>query len=649
MCQLCFTKEQKGASIYTKQVYEDFAKEFQIDLNDAVNDEVRLASEHCILKVDDFEVKNKDGGVVWSLKPFSFYKEKAVADTVHPSLWLNGKANFSAGVFEVVKDGIYQVRGLDSSNITFVRTDNGWIVMDPGMSTECASCGLELAEKALSENIRENIKAIIVSHTHLDHFGGVGGIVDAANVGKAEDGKIPIYVPAGFDIEVVKEHVYAGGAMSKRGGYQGGAGIGDDVKGRVSLGAALSSSSGTISYLEPTDYIEEDCTIVIDGLEVEFQLTPDTEAPAEMNNYFPKYRAFWAAENCCGSLHNLYPIRGAQLRDAANWWKYIEIALERYGDRCDVVFQAHNWPHYNSIEHPEGAKEFLRNTAAVYKYIHDETLYYANMGKSALEIAKLVKLPDYLQKVWYTRPYYGSIEINVRAVYTKYLGFFNANPTDINPLTELEEAQQFVDYVGSEERVLELAKKDFEEGNYQRAAKAANYVVFVNPSNMQARYICADAFEQQGYQSESSIWRNAYLTGAHELRYGTYNQQQGFDGSNIISGMTPQMMLDYLGIITDSRALADIDQKIRLIFTDYEQEFVVHIYHGTVLYYEGKTEEKLPVTKMTKQQFLALIGQNYQSVKDDIYSESADVMKQIAESVQEFSKYQKYPVLEEEG
>ncbi|MDD6069618.1 MAG: alkyl sulfatase dimerization domain-containing protein [Clostridiales bacterium] len=647
MCRLCFTKEQKGPSVYTKQVYKDFAKEFQIDMDDAVNEEVKLASEHCILKVEDFEVKNKDGRVVWTLKPFSFYKEKAVADTVHPSLWLNGKANFSAGVFEVVKNGIYQVRGLDSSNITFVRTENGWIVMDPGMSTECASSGLELAEKALQENIRDNVKAVIVSHTHLDHFGGVGGVVDADRIGKVEDGKIPIYVPAGFDIEVVKEHVYAGTAMSKRGGYQGGVGIGDDVKGRVSLGAALTSSSGTISFLTPTDYIEKDCTIVIDGLEVEFQLTPNTEAPVEMNNYFPKYRAFWAAENCCASLHNLYPIRGAQLRDAANWWKYIEIALERYGDKCDVVFQAHNWPHYNSEEHPEGAKEFLRNTAAVYKFIHDETLYYANMGKSALEIAKLVKLPDYLQKVWYTRPYYGSVEINARAVYTKYLGFFTANPTDINPLTELEEAQQFVDYVGSEERVLELAQKDLEEGNYQRAAKAANYVVFVNPSNMQARYLCADAFEQQGYQSESSIWRNAYLTGAHELRHGTSNLQQGFDGSAIISGMTSQMMMDYLGIVTDSRALADVDQKLRLIFTDDNEEFVIHIYHGTILYYEGKTEEKLPVTSLTKQQMLALIGRNFQMVKNQVSSESMELWEQIAAAIQDFSGYSKYPVLEE--
>lgn len=647
MCQICFTKEQKGASSYTKQIYQDFAKEFEIDLNDAVNEEVKLASENCILKVENFDVKDKEGHIVWSLKPFSFYKEKAVADTVHPSLWLNGKANFAAGVFEVVKGKIYQVRGLDSSNITFVRTKTGWILMDPGMSTECAGSGLELAEQALHENIRDNIKAVIVSHTHLDHFGGVGGVVDAAKVGKLEDGKIPVYVPSGFDIEVVKEHVYAGTAMSKRGGYQAGSGIGDNVRGRVSLGAALSASTGTISFVAPTDYIEEDCTIVIDGLEVEFQLTPNTEAPAEMNNYFPEYRAFWAAENCCASLHNLYPIRGAQLRDAANWWKYIEIALERYGDRCDVVFQAHNWPHYNSAENPYGAREFLRNTAAVYKFIHDETLYYANKGKSALEIAKLVKLPEHLQKVWYTRPYYGSIEINARAVYTKYLGFFAANPTDINPLTELEEAQQFVDYVGSQERVLELARRDLEAGNYQRAAKAANYVVFVNPGNMQARYLCADAFEQQGYQSESSIWRNAYLTGAHELRYGTRNpSRRGLGGNAIMQGMTSQMMLDYLGIVTDSRKLADMDKKLRLIFTDSDEEYVVHIYYGTVLYYAGKTEEKIPVTKLTRKEMLAIVGRSFQAVKNEIDSESMELWEHIAAAVEDFSGYSKYPVLE---
>lgn len=664
MCKLCLDPETKGASEYTKNINRAFAEKFGIDLENAFNSELELAGKGLIKSLDGAVIKDKDGNIVWDLKPYEFLKKKAVADTVHPSLWLNGKANIKAGVFEVLKDKIYQVRGLDVANLTFVRSKTGWIVIDVTTTVEAAELGLCSAEEALGENIRDNIKAVIISHSHADHFGGIKGIVSEDKVGKD---KVRIYVPAGFDEETVKENVFAGTAMFHRGKYQFGSDIGAGETGRVSTGLGLGTANGTISYIRPTDFIDKDCTVTIDGLEVEFQLTPGTEAPAEMNNYFPEYRAFWAAENCTGTLHNLYPIRGAQLRDAANWWRFTEIALERYGKKSDVVFQSHNWPHANTPEDPHAVEEYLTNNAAIYKFIHDQTLLYANEGKTPKEIAKMIKIPDKLARVWYTRPYYGSVEINSRAVYCKYLGFYNGNPTELDPLTEVEEAKLFVSYVGSAERVLELASEDFRNGNYRRSAKASAYAVYADPSNKAARYLCADSFEQLAYQSESGIWRNAYLNGALELRKGkaaNVRKTEATGKNDLIANMTPRMLLDYLGIITDGNKLADENIRFRLQFvqpseeksgetTEYlgkpaiiTDEFTVHIYNGTVLYYEGRTDEELPYVKLTKQVFLGLIGGRFGEIKPYIDTNYAQAAEKLSNAVTDLSEYGQFSLIE---
>lgn len=659
-----FNTEFKEASEYTKTYNRSVADKFGINLDDAINEEVKIANRNKILNLDDVEIIDDNGNVVWKSEPYYFYKNKAVAKTINPSLWFNGKANFAAGVFEVVKGKIYQIRGIDIANLTLVRSKTGWIVIDVTTYVETARAAIKYAGEALGENIKDNIRAIIISHSHGDHFGGLKGVVDEKDVGRAEDGKIPIFVPAGFDEETVKENVFAGTAMFHRANYQFGHDLEPGVHGRVSVGLGLSFGKGVMSYIRPTNFITEDTTIVIDGLEVEFQLTPGTEAPAEMNNYFPEYRAFWAAENCTGTLHNLYPIRGAQLRDSAAWWRFTEIALEKYGKKSDVVFQSHNWPHANTPENPNAVEEFLRNNAAVYKFIHDRTLLYANIGKTAKQTAKLIKLPEKLEKVWYTRPYYGSIEINSRAVYEKYLGFFVGNPTDINPLTELEEAKQFVEYVGSEERVLELAIADFEKGNYQKAAKAASYVVYVNPENKQARYLQADAFEQLGYQSEPSIWRNAYLTGARELRFGTRvlpDKREESGKSDLIANMTPRMFLDYLGIVVNGDKIADDDIRFRLLVVDPEKigdvdylgkksalvdEFAVHIYHGTILYYEGHTDEELPYVISPEKVLPALTGGHLEKVKSFIDTNAIEILEKINSAVVNLSSYSSFPLIE---
>lgn len=651
----------KEATSFTKQHNAVFAKHFQIDLEHAYNSEVELARRGCLKKLDGFQLKDKTGNVVWNLEAYDFLKQQAVADTVHPSLWLNGKANIEAGVLEVLPGKIYQVRGIDVANLTFVRSKTGWIVIDVTTNIEAAAYGLQITEEVLGENIHDHIKAVIISHSHADHFGGIKGIVSPQQVGTAP-GQVRIYVPAGFDEETVKENVYAGTAMFHRSKYQFGSDLLAGAKGRVSTGLGLGTSSGTLSYIKPTDFISEDTTLEIDGLKVEFQLTPGTEAPAEMNNYFPEYRAFWAAENCTGTLHNLYPIRGAQLRDAANWWRFTAIALERYGKQAEVVFQSHNWPHWNT---PETVEDFLRNNAAVYKYIHDRTLHLANQGRTAKEIAREVLLPESLAKVWYTRPYYGSIEVNARAVFCKYLGFYNGNPTELNALTETEEAKLFVDYVGSVEQVLQLAEQDYAAGNYRRAAKAASYAVFAEPTNQKARLLNADALEQLAYQSESGIWRNAYLNGAFELRNGTSKTLRRLeqDGkTDLIQNMTPRMVLDYLGIVTDGEKLADADFRFRLQLVknpdekatvwhtgepfQVQAEFVVHVYHGTILYYEGHTEESLPWIRIAETAFPAITAKNLQILLPFVETEHPEYLQQIHDAVVDLNQHSSFALIE---
>lgn len=330
-----------------------------------------------------------------------------------------------------------------------------------------------------------------------------------------------------------------------------------------------------------------------------------------------------------------------------------------------MVFQSHNWPHWNTPETPHGVEDFLRNNAAVYKYIHDRTLHLANQGRTAKEIAREVVLPEKLAKVWYTRPYYGSVEINARAVYCKYLGFYNGNPTELNALTETEEAKLFVEYVGSVEQVLHLAEQDYAAGNYRRAAKAASYAVFAEPSNQRAWLLNADALEQLAYQSESGIWRNAYLNGAFELRNGTSETVRRLeqDGKNdLIQNMTPRMVLDYLGIVTDGEKLADADFQFRLQLVtnaagepavwqageafQVQAEFAVHVYHGTILYYEGHTEESLPLIRIAADAFPAITAKNLETLLPFVETEHLECLQQIHDAVVDLNQHSQFALIE---
>ena len=542
-----------------------------LDFSDETERE--FAERGLIAAPDTLEITGEDGKVVWSQKAYAFLDgadaPADAPDTANPSLWRNAQINHLFGLFEVV-DGIYQVRGYDMTNITFVRGDTGWIVFDPLMSCECSRAAFQLVTDNLGER---PVMGIVMSHPHVDHYGGIKGIVSEEEVAERS---IPIIVPQGFAEHAVAENVYAGNAMGRRAGYQYGTFLEDSPTGKLSIGI------GTVSYLAPNDIVTTTGeTRTVDGVTMEFQMTPGTEAPAEMNTWFPGYRALWVAENCTATLHNLYTLRGAEVRDGNAWANYLMETLARYGSEAQVTFQAHNWPHWGA----DFIRDYLTNTAAMYKFIADQTLMYVNQGYTSNEIARMIALPAALEKNWYTRQYYGTVSHNAKAVYQKYMGWYDANPVHLAALPPAESARKFVEYFGDVDAVLAKAAKDFEEGAYQWVAEVTNLVVFADPGNRAARLLCADALEQLGFQAESGPWRNAYLTGAKELRDGVDAdpKYRATGSSDIQRAMTPSMMLDYLGILLDANAAENLNLTVNLAFTD-EDPYLLTVRSGVVLY-----------------------------------------------------------------
>ena len=583
-------------------------------------------------------IDGDDNRSAWDLQSYGDLNRDA-PDTVNPSLWRNTQLNAKAGLFEVC-DGIYQVRGFDMANTTFIRTDHGWIVFDVLMCRENMKAAKELMENRFGPL---EIKAVLYSHSHVDHFGGVEGIIDRAQAADASlslhdqlaSGKVPVLAPAGFLKHAISENVYAGIAMARRAQFQYGTVLDKGEKGALSVGIGMGQSTGTVSLIAPTYEIGEDLPkLTIDGLEIEFQLTPGTEAPAEMNAYFPKYRALWMAENCTGTLHNLYTLRGAEVRDANDWAKYIIEADQRFCDKTDVVFQSHNWPHWGEEIH-----DYLLNTAAIYKFIHDQTLHYMNQGYTSTEVAAMLTLPEKLEKVWYTRPYYGTLAHNAKAVYQKYLGWYDANPVNLNPLPPSDTAKKLVEYLGSTDAVLRKARKDFEKGDYQWVAQITKELVFADPSNQKARNLCADALEQLGYQAESGAWRNAYLMGAAELRKGNLSglARTANGLGSAMKEMTVDMLLDYISILTDANAAQNDDVTLNLIVTDVNERFYVTRKNGILLSYSGENRPDAQATVTCKRLQLLALMQGQQAGQVQV-SGDATALKRLLAYASKFEK-----------
>ena len=583
-------------------------------------------------------IDGDDNRSAWDLQSYGNLNRDA-PDTVNPSLWRNTQLNAKAGLFEVC-DGIYQVRGFDMANTTFIRTDHGWIVFDVLMCKENMKAAKELMENRFGPL---DIKAVLYSHSHVDHFGGVEGVITREQVADAKlslkkqlaSGKTLVLAPAGFLKHAISENVYAGIAMARRAQYQYGTVLEKGEKGALSIGIGMGQSTGTVTLIAPTYEIGEDVPkLTIDGLEIEFQLTPGTEAPAEMNAYFPKYRALWMAENCTGTLHNLYTLRGAEVRDANDWAKYIIEADQRFCDKTDVVFQSHNWPHWGEEIH-----DYLLNTAAIYKFIHDQTLHYMNQGYTSTEVAAMLTLPEKLEKVWYTRPYYGTLAHNAKAVYQKYLGWYDANPVNLNPLPPSDTAKKLVEYLGSTDAVLRKARKDFEKGDYQWVAQITKELVFADPSNQKARNLCADALEQLGYQAESGAWRNAYLMGAAELRKGNLSglARTANGLGSAMKEMTVDMLLDYISILTDANAAQNDDVTLNLIVTDVNEKFYVTRKNGILLSYSGENRPDAQATVTCKRLQLLALMQGQQAGQVQV-SGDATALKRLLAYASKFEK-----------
>lgn len=636
--ELGLNAEEKDATEYTLQV--NSAVYSLLDFTDT--SEYENATRNLIDAPEVLELTDAEGNVVWSQEAYSFLEDYEKApDTVNPSLWENTRNNHAYGLFEVC-EGIYQVRGYDMSNLTVVKGDTGWILFDPLMSVECSQAAMQLIEKNLGSY---PVKAVIISHPHADHFGGILGVMTAEEAADSSlsiqeqlaSGKIPVIVPEGFAEHAIAENVYAGKAMTRRANYQYGVLLEPGVTGTLAQGIGMGQSTGTVSFLMPTYEITATGErLTIDGVEMEFQMTPGTEAPAEMNTWFPQFNALWLAENCTGTLHNLYTLRGAQVRDGAAWAGYITEAITRYGEEAEVVFQSHNWPHWGNAV----INDYLVNTAAVYKFINDQTLTYINQGYTSDEISNMIELPEPLEKVWYTRQYYGTLSHNSKAVYQKYMGWYDANPVNLDPLTPSESAKKWVEYLGDVDEVLRMAKADFDAGEYQWVAEVTNVIIYADPTNEAARLLCADAMEQLGYQSESGPWRNAYLTAALELRHGNQamNATQTKGGANILMQMTSTMFFDYMAIMMDKSALESYDFMINVTLPDVGEQHVLHIKNGVLLVYENTRREDADVSLTCPKNALFYILQNNTEGLSALPMEgNADLIFLLAESMNQFS------------
>ena len=634
------TPDKKPATTITKQINEDVYQ--VLDFDDTQEEE--FAKKGFITAPDSLQITDDDGNVVWNMDNYDFVRDADSPDSANPSLWRNTKSNANYGLFQV-SDDIYQVRGYDLSNMTFVRTDNGWIIMDCLASSDTAKAALELFKSEMGDI---HIVAVIISHAHIDHYGGIQGVLTQDELAdpslsldeQIASGKTAIIVPDGFENAVMSENVFVGTAMKRRSLYQYGSVIQPGEQGRLSVGIGLAVSQGEVGYLSPTfNVTEEVFETTIDGVKVIFQLTPDTESPAEMNTYFPDKKALWLAENCTASMHNIYTLRGAEVRDANSWARYITEAQSLFGKDAEVVFQSHNWPHWgNNV-----IQEYMTNTAAVYKFMHDQTLLYINQGYTSTEIANMIELPEALNKVWYTRQYYGTLKHNVKAIYQKYMGWYDANPVHLDELEPTEYAKKLVEYLGDADKVLEMAKSDYEKGEYQWVAQITNTLVYADPENEQAKYLCADALEQLGYQAESGAWRNAYLVAASELRNGTdmYPPSAVTGSGSTAQQMDMQTTLDYMGIMLDSTKLADKSFTINLQVTN-DQNYLLKVHHGVRLYYPDEQDENADITITTKKAgILAIAACNEDGISKLIESVEGDqeLYKAFCESMTPLSLY----------
>jgi alkyl sulfatase BDS1-like metallo-beta-lactamase superfamily hydrolase len=569
-------------------------------LTDDDREETGFAQRGLIATDPEIDIRTGSGKPVWDMKRYDFLAGDAPApDTVNPALWRHARRNMMHGLFKVA-DGIYQVRGYDISNITFIEGKTGYIVVDPLISIESARAALDLFYRYLP---KRPVTAVIYTHSHVDHWGGVKGVISAEDV---KAGKVRIIAPEGMMAEAISENVMAGNAMARRATYMFGTILPKGPKGQVDAGVGKTTSSGTVSFIPPTEEIKQPVQeMTIDGVQFVFQQVPGTEAPVEMNFYLPERKALCIAEIATASLHNLLTPRGALIRDGRAWYRSIDEAIDLFGSQAEVVFPTHHWPRWGK----EKVINYLKKQRDLYKYIHDQTVRLMNQGYTMTECAEMVQLPPSLAGEWYNRDFYGTVNFNVKAVYQRYLGWFDANPANLHPLPPEEAGRRYVEFMGGTDAVLARARESMKKGEYRWVAQVVNHVVFADPGNREARELQADALEQLGYQSESPVWRNFYLSGAKELRDGiTKNVPVQTGGIDVIRNMPLDMFFDFMAVRLNGPKAADKRITANWVFTDTNQTYAVTLENGVLNYKRGRLADDPEATVFLTRAVLDMIA-----------------------------------------
>lgn len=558
-----------------------------------------------IATLPDAHIERNEGGVAWSQRPYGFLREQA-PDTVNPSLWRMAQLNSEHGLFEVC-ERIYQVRGFSLANVTFIEGEQGVIVIDPLQFTEHARAALALYRAHRGDR---PVSAVVYTHSHRDHYGGVRGVIGPDDLASG----VPVWAPHGFTEESFSESMLAGVPMRRRAMFQFGWGLPPGPMAHVDSGLGKAVGGGRDGFIAPTHLVRAAMERhLIDGVDVVFQLTPGTEAPADMNLHFPGLRALNLAENACRTMHNLCPLRGAKTRDALAWSKYLDEALDTFVPEADVLLMQHHWPVWNTDVQPQRIAEYVAGQRDLYRYLHDQTLRLMSHGLTPTEIAAELMLPNALSRQWFARSYYGTVTHNVHAIYAHYLGPYEGNPAHLDRLPPVLAATRYVDYMGGAEAVLARAQADFEAGEFRWVVEVLNHVVFADPANQPARRLCADAMEQLGYQAESATWRNAYLLGARELRASGSDAGKPVNlpiSPDVLAILPLDSFLDYLAIRLNGPRAQTLNLRIDWLLEDTcdAQTQRITLSNGALIHRPGRHSTPAGVVVHTTRQELAAVS-----------------------------------------
>lgn len=585
----------------------------QLPLDD--QEDFELARKGLIASMSSLVAKNDAGEEVWNQGNYDFITGDAPA-SVNPSLWRQAKLNGIHGLFKVT-EGIYQLRGFDLANLTIIESDNGWILVDPLTGPQTSKVAIDFAREHLGD---KPIKAILFTHSHIDHFGGIEGVATPEQI---RDQGIRIVAPLGFVEEAVSENVMAGVAMQRRAGLMYGKNLARNERGHVDTGLGKEPPFGsTTSITKPTDIISKTGqTLNIDGVEIEFQYTPASEAPAEFTFYLPKQKAFCGAEVVSRNLHNVYTLRGAKVRNALVWSNYIEEARKQFGE-ADIYFASHHWPLWGK----DKIQDFLKKQRDIYKYIHDQTLRMANNGMTPLEIADAITLPASLETNFSTRGYYGTLRHNARAVYNWYFGYYDGNPANLNPLSPSDAGNKYVELAGGAVALIEKAQTAFDNGEYRWAAQLLNHLVFAEPGNDAGRQLLAKSYDQLGYQAESGPWRDVYLGAAYELRHGGPKTGVNMtDAIGMLRAIPIHQFFDSMAARVDGKKAEGKDISVKFTFTDLGESHRLWL-ENSVLHHEIADEntEADATIELTHELFLKMvIGKA--GIKDTLLSDDMNI------------------------